>query len=148
MFIGAGSGSTAGGIKISTFAILVQSVKSTLKGRDTVEFFDRRIPSPIVVKATAVTIISLMITSFFIFILMKLEPEQNFLTIFFEAISASATVGLSLGLTPYLSVMGKLAISMLMFIGRTGPLTLVLAIGQRKQSQGAIDYPEGRVMIG
>ena len=83
-----------------------------------------------------------------IFVLMKIEKDQNFLTIFFEVISAFGTVGLSLGITPYLSVAGKLAISLLMFIGRIGPLTLVLAIGEKKQVSGSMEYPEGRMMIG
>lgn len=148
MFIGAAPGSTGGGIKITTFAILLQSIKSTLKGRESVELFDRRIPQTLVVRVTALTIISIGITSFFIFVMMKLEPQEDFLTIFFEVISASGTVGLSLGLTPFLSVMGKCAIALLMFVGRTGPLTLVLALGQRNQMEGRFQYPKGRVMIG
>ena len=79
---------------------------------------------------------------------MRLEPNQNFLAIFFEVISASGTVGLSLGITPFLTTMGKVAVSALMFSGRIGPLTLILAIGQRQKSIGKFDYPDGRIMIG
>jgi trk system potassium uptake protein len=151
MFVGASPGSTGGGIKTTTLAILIQSIKSTLLGRERVEFFDRRISNVMVVRATALTIISIIMASFFIFILMKTETNNNsqsFLTIFFEVISASGTVGLSLGLTPYLSVLGKFAIALLMFIGRVGPLTLVLAIGQQQNERGNLSYPEGRIMIG
>jgi len=148
MFIGAGSGSTAGGIKVTTFAILIQSITSTIKGRGKVEFFKKTIPNAMVVRATALTLISVMTTFFFILILMKLEPKQNFLMIFFEVVSASGTVGLSLGLTPFLSLAGKIGITLLMFIGRVGPLTLVLAIGESKKGTGRFSYPEGRIMIG
>lgn len=148
MFIGASPGSTGGGIKTTTFAILFQSVKATLKGKERVEFFDRRIPNYIVVRATAIIIISLMIVSFFILLMMRLEPEHSFLAIFFEIVSAFATVGLSLGITPYLTAFGKLGLVLLMFIGRVGPLTLALAIGENTEVSGKLEYPEGRVIIG
>ena len=148
MFIGGGPGSTAGGIKVTTFAILIQSIISMLKGRKSVGMIDRRIPPPMVVRATALTFISLIITSLFILIMMKLEPEQPFLTVFFEVVSASGTVGLSLGITPYLTMAGKMAIALMMLIGRIGPLTLILAIGERMERTGKFDYPEGRIMIG
>jgi trk system potassium uptake protein TrkH len=148
MFIGGSPGSTAGGVKTTTLAILVQSIVSTLKGHKEVLIFDRKIPSIVVVRAVALMFISILITSFFIFALMILEPDQSFLSIFFEVISASGTVGLSLGLTPFLSAAGKICISMLMFSGRIGPLTLVLAIGSQEKYTGKIDYPDGRIMIG
>lgn len=148
MFIGASPGSTGGGVKTTTFAILFQSLKATLKGKDRVEFFNRTVPNAIVVRATAIFIISLMIVSTFILILMSIETEHSFLSLFFEVISAFSTVGLSLGVTPYLTVAGKIAIIILMFIGRVGPLTLALAIGQKTEEQGNIEYPEGRILIG
>jgi trk system potassium uptake protein TrkH len=148
MFIGGSPGSTAGGVKTTTLAILIQSIMSTLKGDKNVRMMDRTIPSPLVVRATALMFISILITSFFIFLMMKLEPDQDFLTLFFEAISASGTVGLTLGVTPYLSLLGKIAVSALMLVGRIGPLTLILAIGERQKSSGKFDYPDGRIMIG
>ena len=148
MFIGASPGSTGGGIKTTTFAILFQSVKATLKGRDRVEFFDRRVPNHLVVRAIAIIVISLIIVSFFILLMMRMEPEHSFLSIFFEVISAFSTVGLSLGITPFLSAAGKFALIVLMFIGRVGPLTLALAIGQKRKTAGKLDYPTGRIMIG
>ena len=148
MFIGASPGSTGGGIKTTTLAILLQSIRSTLSGKKDIEFFDRRIPSQLVVRATAITFISIIITSFFILILMKIETQQSFLPLFFEVISASGTVGLSLGVTPFLSVAGKVALSLLMLIGRIGPLTLALAIGEQKKLGGKIDYPDGKILIG
>jgi trk system potassium uptake protein TrkH len=89
-----------------------------------------------------------MIVSFFILLLMRIETEHGFMSLFFEVVSAFATVGLSLGVTPYLTIAGKLAIVALMFIGRVGPLTLALAIGQKRQEAGKIEYPDGRILIG
>lgn len=148
MFVGANPGSTGGGIKTTTFAILFQSVRATLRGKDRVEFFDRTLPNFYVVRAISIIVISLMICSGFILLLMRIETEHSFLSIFFEAVSAFATVGLSLGITPYLTVAGKAAIIALMFIGRIGPLTMALAIGQKKQDKGNFKYPTGRIMIG
>ncbi|MBC99067.1 MAG: Trk family potassium uptake protein [Halobacteriovoraceae bacterium] len=148
MFIGGSPGSTAGGVKTTTLAILVQSITSTLKGEKRVTILDRTIPAPIVVRVIALMFISIIITSTFILILMKFEPNQSFLAIFFEVISASGTVGLSLGITPFLTVAGKIGIAILMFIGRIGPLTLILGIGQQDSSKGSHEYPDGRIMIG
>jgi len=148
MFIGASPGSTGGGIKTTTFAILFQSVRATLKGKERVEFFDRTVPNAVVVRATAIIIISLMIVSFFILLMMRIETEHGFLSIFFEVVSAFATVGLSLGVTPYLTAAGKLCLIALMFIGRVGPLTLALAIGQNREMTGKVEYPDGRILIG
>jgi trk system potassium uptake protein TrkH len=148
MFIGASPGSTGGGIKTTTFAILFQSVKGTLSGRNKVEFFKRTVPESLVVRSIAIIVVSLIIVSFFILLMMRIEPDHSFLAIFFEVVSAFATVGLSLGITPYLSPMGKLAIIILMFIGRVGPLTLAFTIGQKDNDTSGVEYPEGRMMIG
>lgn len=148
MFIGASPGSTGGGVKTTTFAILIQSLRATLRGRDRVEMYGRTVLPSIVVKAIALFILSLGVVSFFIYLMLSVEVKQTFLPILFECVSAFGTVGLSLGITPYLSVTGKLLISLLMYIGRIGPLTLILAIGESKGVSGKVDYPEGRVMIG
>ncbi|RZF22666.1 hypothetical protein DAY19_02525 [Halobacteriovorax vibrionivorans] len=148
MFIGGSPGSTAGGVKTTTLAILVQSIISTLKGDKNVMMFDRKIAGPVVVRATALMFISIVVSTAFIFIMMKIEPNQNFLPLFFEVLSAGGTVGLTLGVTPFLTMAGKLAISFLMLIGRIGPLTLILAIGERQKYSGKLDYPDGRIMIG
>ncbi|EQC44667.1 TrkH family potassium uptake protein [Bacteriovorax sp. Seq25_V] len=148
MFIGGSPGSTAGGVKTTTLAILAQSIMSTLKGNKNVTMFDRTIPGPMVVRATALMFISIIITSIFIFIMMNIESDQSFFPLFFEVLSAGGTVGLTLGVTPYLTFAGKMAISVLMLVGRIGPLTLILAIGEKQKSTGKMDYPDGRIMIG
>lgn len=148
MFVGASPGSTGGGIKTTTLAILIQSVKATLQGKRDVEFFERRIPSQTVVKTIAIFIVSLIAVSLCVLMLMRLEPDKNFLAIFFEAVSAFSNTGLSLGITPFMSWLGKLTLIVLMYIGRVGPLTLVLAVGARVVLQNKVDYPNGKVLIG
>jgi trk system potassium uptake protein TrkH len=148
MFIGASPGSTGGGVKITTFAVLLQSVKATLRGKFDVEMFERKIPAATVVKSIAIFIISLIVVSIGVLIMMRLEPDKNFLAIFFEVTSAFGTVGLSLGITPFLTMLGKLTIIMMMFVGRVGPLTLVLAVGSRAVIPSKVEYPEGKVLIG
>ena len=148
MFIGASPGSTGGGIKTSTFAVLLRSITSTLRGKSRVEFFKWTVPHILVLRATALAIISVIVTTSFIFIMTVVERDKSFLTVFFEVVSASGTVGLSLGITPTLTALGKVLISILMFIGRIGPLTLVLAIGDRRKAAAKFEYPEGRLMIG
>jgi trk system potassium uptake protein TrkH len=148
MFIGASPGSTGGGVKTTTFAILLQSVTATLKGKIDVEFFERKVPSITVVKSIAIFIISLIVVSVGILIMMRLEPDKSFLSLFFEVTSAFGTVGLSLGITPFLTVMGKLTIILMMFAGRVGALTLVLAVGARVVMPSKVEYPEGKILIG
>jgi trk system potassium uptake protein TrkH len=148
MFIGASPGSTGGGIKTTTFAILIQSVKSTLKNETKVEFFERTIPSDIVVKSISITIISFLTVCLGVLLMMRFDSDKNFLAILFEVVSAFGTVGLSMGITSSLSVMGKLTIVMLMFIGRVGALTLVIAVAQRGFKKSGIGYPETKILIG
>lgn len=148
MFIGASPGSTGGGVKTTTFAILLQSVKATLQGKRNVQFFERTIPSQTVVKSIAIFIVSLITVSLCVLVMMRVEPDKNFLAIFFEVTSAFATAGLSLGITPFLSALGKFTLVVLMFIGRVGPLTLVLAVGSKVILPNKVDYPDGKVLIG
>lgn len=148
MFIGASPGSTGGGVKTTTFAILLQSVTATLKGKYNVEFFERKVPNATVVKSIAIFIISLIVVSSGILVMMRLEPDKSFLSVFFEVVSAFGTVGLSLGITPFLSVLGKVAIIIMMFIGRVGALTMILAVGSRAVIPKKVEYPEGKVLIG
>ena len=148
MFVGASPGSTGGGVKTTTFAILLQSVTATLKGKQDVEFFERTIPAQTVVKSIAIFIICIIVVSVGVLVMARVEPDKSFLSLLFEVVSAFGTVGLSLGITPFLSVIGKLCIVALMFLGRVGPLTLVLAVGSRVILPSEVEYPEGKVLIG
>jgi len=146
MFIGASPGSTGGGIKTSTFGIFLGSIWSMLRGRSAVEMFKRTVPRDTVNKALSVIILAFMLLSVFGFVLL-LTQKGDPVDILFELVSAFGTVGLSAGITPNLTVLGKIVIIVTMFIGRIGPLTLALAIGQRRSS-AAYEYPDEAVMIG
>lgn len=148
MFIGASPGSTGGGVKTTTLAILFKSMKASLYGENDVTLFNRRVAPSVVVKSTALIFISIVLVSFFVLVMLNLENDQPFLTVVFEVVSAFGTVGLSLGISPFLGMMGKLTIIMVMLIGRIGPLTLLLALSSKGQVSGRVEYPDGRVMIG
>ncbi|MFL5786116.1 MAG: TrkH family potassium uptake protein [Bacteriovoracaceae bacterium] len=148
MFIGASPGSTGGGVKTTTFGVLLWSVMATLKGKYDVEFFERKVPQATVVKSIAIFIICLIVVSVGVLVMMRLEPDKNFLSLLFEVTSAFGTVGLSLGITPFLSILGKLVIVAMMYVGRVGPLTIVLAVGSKVVLPSKVEYPEGKVLIG
>ena len=146
MFIGACPGSTAGGIKTTTLSVLWATIVSGFRQRENVEISRRIIPSEVVQKAITVLATSLMIVFIFTSLLLYLEKKM-FIDVFFETISAFGTAGLSTGITPELSTKGKLLITLLMFIGRVGPLTVGYAFikGSKKAKYY---YAEERVMIG
>jgi len=146
MFVGGASGSTAGGIKVNTFGILLATVFSTLRGREKAGAFGREFTNQQIYRALTLAILSVALISVFAFVL-TITEEFSFLQVLFETISAFGTVGLSTGITPELSVAGKILISVMMFIGRVGPLTLVLSLAQRQQLT-EYQYPQETVRIG
>jgi trk system potassium uptake protein TrkH len=148
MFIGGSSGSTAGGIKTNTFMVLVLAMYSSIRGRESVHVFDRRVANDVVLRALAVIIISLGAVIVVAFLLTITERQNHdFIVLLFEATSAFATVGLSLGVTSELTWMGKVIVMITMFAGRLGPLTLAYALARRKREM-KIGYPEEKVLIG
>jgi trk system potassium uptake protein TrkH len=147
MFIGASPGSTGGGIKTSTFAIFILSVISRLRNRSNVEVFKRRVPQRVIFNCVAVVILALCLVVASTIVLTIVEPDGRFLPMLFEVVSAFGTVGLSAGITASLSVAGKITIIVTMFIGRIGPLTLMLAMSGQSVPK-RYEYPEERVMIG
>lgn len=146
MFIGASPGSTGGGIKTATFALLVLTVWSIARGKEDVELFRRRIPHWQVYKALAVVLLSIGLVTL-VTLLLSVTERASFLAILFEAVSAFGTVGLSTGITPQLSPAGKLLIILTMFGGRLGPLTLAYALAQRHRKT-TIRYPEEKIIVG
>jgi trk system potassium uptake protein len=147
MFIGGSSGSTAGGIKTTTFGVVLGMMRSVLKGDPDTEIFGRRISSLIVKKSVTIIGLALSLILFVTMVLSITETNAQFKEILFEVISAFATVGLSLGLTPSLSIMGKIMIAITMFLGRVGPLTFFLAITY-KESQQKVKFPEENLLVG
>lgn len=146
MFIGASPGSTGGGIKTTTAAVSVMALRAMLWGRDDVELFGRRIPGTVVSRALSILIVSSLVVTIFLMLLLATQ-EIRFENLFFEVVSAFGTVGLSMDTTPLLDNTGKILIICVMYIGRIGPLTLALAIGERKVAQ-SYQFPKGRIAIG
>ena len=152
MLIGGSPGSTAGGIKTTTFVILLLAVIAMLRGRDP-EIFRRRMNEALTTKSLVMVVLAFTFISSATFALFMTEYD-NILTatphgalkLLYEAVSAFCTVGLTIGVSAKLTAVGKLIIIGCMFVGRIGPLTLVLAIGQRKKQKFA--YPAEDVMIG
>jgi len=130
MFIGGASGSTAGGIKVNTLAVLIIAIISTVKGEPSATAFGRRIRHAIVYRALAVLILALGFV-FLVGLGLTLTTEATFVQTLFEAISAFGTVGASTGITPELTDPARLITTFAMFVGRLGPLTLVLALAAR-----------------
>ncbi|SFE21998.1 trk system potassium uptake protein TrkH [Paenibacillus catalpae] len=149
MFIGGSSGSTAGGIKTNTFAVLIMTVYAIVRGREDVEIYKRRLATDFILRALAVIIISLGVVLICAILLTITErhTNHNFMDILFEATSAFGTVGMTLGLTGKLTTAGKLVIIATMFIGRLGPLTLAYAMTRSSKKQ-YFRYPKEKLMIG
>lgn len=146
-FIGSSPGSTGSGIKTTTFALFLAAIRATIGRRSVVELKGRTIPNEQIFKAMAVFSLSLTWIAIAIFCLLITEQGWRFIDIAFEAFSAFSNLGLSTGITPYLSVIGKYAIIITMFIGRIGSLTLLLAFKKQKERK-ELQYPEERVIIG
>jgi trk system potassium uptake protein TrkH len=152
MMIGGASGSTAGGVKLATVAIVVLAIISTVRGQQATQITGRRIPSSQIFQATAVIAIFL-ITHFLLTLLLAVvestmgQGDLKFLAVMFETMSAAATVGLSTGITPESSGLGKFILCIAMFFGRLGPLTLAYAL-TRKQRPARYLLAEEPVRIG
>jgi len=146
MFIGGSPGSTAGGIKTTTAVVLWSAVSGGFKQRENTELYKRTIPTDVIQKAISVFIVSLLVILVFCLFLLYFE-KKFFLDVLFETVSAFGTVGLSRGITSQLSDKSKVLITLLMFIGRLGPLTIGYAFTKYKKP-ARYSYAEERVMIG
>lgn len=152
MFVGASSGSAGGGIRVSTFTVLVSSVLATIRRNPHVELFKRRIDTETVLKAYSILLFYIAGNLIGIFVLLITEQELiesgrfSLMDIIFEHVSAAGTVGLSTGITSYLSTPGKIVIIVAMFIGRCGTLTIAYLFGRQVLSN--YKYPKGHLMIG
>jgi trk system potassium uptake protein len=151
MFIGGSPGSTAGGIKTTTFGILFMTVVSVVKGKEDTEYFKKRVNKDIVYKALAVIVIGLGIVFAVTMTLSFTErgsgmPFEYYL---YEATSAFGTVGLTLGLTQKLTTFGKILLAFTMYAGRVGPLSIAFAMTIRKrEKRNSIRYPEDKILVG
>lgn len=146
MFIGGGSGSTAGGIKVTTFVVLFFAILAEVRGEDAVNAFDRQISSRVQRQALTVALLSMAAVVGSTLVLVELT-KFDLAQVMFEVTSAFATVGLSTGITPALPQDAQLVLVFLMFLGRLGPITLVSALALRDR-QRLYHLPEGRPIIG
>jgi trk system potassium uptake protein TrkH len=150
MVVGGSPGSAAGGVKTTTMVVLIMTIIAICKNRKEMVIFSRTVPNTIVREALAIFVLalSLVLTAFGLLLVTEapLKPDDAS-KLMFETISASATVGLSINLTPSLSNWGRLIIISCMFVGRLGPLAVALLIGAREESP-RIRYPEEEIVVG
>ncbi|MCH8965157.1 MAG: hypothetical protein IIB58_09365 [Planctomycetes bacterium] len=146
MFIGGAPASTAGGVKTVAIAMLVLGTLATLRRRENVEAFHRQIPASTIRHAAVVIMVMFCLVSTVVLLLSYTE-SASLAEVLFESVSACGTVGLSTGLTPDLTIAGKLVIMLAMFAGRLGPLTLLIALAGRERTS-AYSYPVEPITIG
>ncbi|OGC11661.1 hypothetical protein A3K48_04095 [candidate division WOR-1 bacterium RIFOXYA12_FULL_52_29] len=146
MFIGASPGGTGGGIKTTTFAVIIGTIIATLRGFRNTIMFNRRIPVETVRRAITITFLALTVIALAIFALDNLE-SFGLMPVAFEIFSAFGTVGLSMGITPSLSPLGKIIIMLVMFIGRVGPLTMLIGLTM-SQRDNKVEPPKEGLSIG
>ncbi|AGB41978.1 potassium uptake protein, TrkH family [Halobacteroides halobius DSM 5150] len=146
MFIGASPGSTGGGIKTTTFGALLAVLYSRVTGKDDIEVYKRRLDKEVIFDALSICLIALTIVALVTTIL-TITEKAPFLDLLFETVSAFGTVGLSTGVTGNLSVIGRVLIILTMFAGRVGPLTLAVAVAE-KRHKANIRYPEEKILVG
>jgi len=147
MFIGASPGSTGGGVKTSTFGVVLAFIRSKITARDSVHVFYRTIPQNNVVKAFTVILLSITLIFLAGFVVLVSQPNMLIKEVFYEVFSGFGTVGLSLGITPQLNAVSKSMMILVMYAGRIGPLTLLLAFSRRR-ALGKFEYVEENVLIG
>lgn len=147
MFIGGSPAGTAGGMKTTTIAMILLTTMSFAKGRSETEVFNRKISSDNVrLGLVVVTLGSIVL--FTAITLLSATENTPFINVAFEAVSALGTVGLSRNLTPSLSPIGKFIIIVVMYLGRIGPITLVVALANKASSKIGIDFPEKKIIVG
>lgn len=149
MLIGANSGSTGGGIKTSTFAILIGSAWNMIRGRGELVVFKRRVKGDNVVRAGSVTTLYALLVAIAFFFMLATNPQLEFTPLLFETVSAAATVGLSMNTTSEVNDQGLVILSILMYLGRIGPLTFAIAFSMKRNHDNGIEYPyEKDILVG
>lgn len=146
MWVGGAAQSTAGGVKVNAFAVVVLNLVAVLRGTEKVEVFGRELSYDSIRRSNATVVMSLGVLFVFVFILTMWEPQASVMALLFECVSALSTVGSSLNLTPTLGDNSKLLVAFLMFIGRVGLITLMLGIIKQKKHT-KYQYPSGQIII-
>lgn len=146
MWVGGGSQSTAGGIKVNAFAVVVLNLVAVIRGTERVEVFGRELSYDSIRRSNATVVLSVGVLFVSVFVLSMLEPEFSLMALTFECVSALGTVGSSLNVTPLLGTPAKLLVVALMFVGRVGLITLMLGIVRQKKHT-KYRYPSGQIII-
>jgi len=147
MWIGASPSSTGGGVKTTTFAVVLLMIYNFVRKKERVELFNRQITDESIRKAFSAIIVSVFVIGIASVLLTAMEPSKNTLDLLFEVVSAMSTVGLSRNLTPHLGDGGKILITVVMFVGRVGVLTLIIAFVKPEQNV-RIKYAQETIIIG
>lgn len=148
MFVGGSPGSTAGGIKTVTLAVILITVHNIIRGSKTVHVHGKHIGHGIILRALSIVLIAILVL-FISVLVMSFSEEAGLQRIMFEAVSAFGTVGLTQALTPQLTAVGKCVIMILMFFGRVGVLTIGFAIAAKQRDYNSkIRYPRAQLMVG
>ena len=147
MWIGGASQSTAGGVKVNAFAVAILNIRSILRGSDRVEFAGREVSTDSIRRANAAVIVSVVVLSFFVFLVTLIDPDLPLKAIVFECVSAFATVGSSLGITSQLQDASKVLLVVLMFIGRVGVVTLAQGLLKQYKNQNYYKLPQDNITI-
>lgn len=147
MFIGGSPASTAGGLKTTTFAVMVFSTIGMVRGEHDIVIFNRKIDKEVILRALAITIVCISLVVIVTMAIAIVEHDRfDSLDILFETVSAFGTVGMSRGITPHLSDISKIILGFTMFIGRVGPTTI--AVGLMKTKPSSIKYASGKILVG
>ena len=147
MWIGGASQSTAGGVKVNAFAVAILNIRSILRGSDRVEFAGREVSTDSIRRANAAVFVSVVVLSFFVFLVTLTDPDLPLKAIVFECVSAFATVGSSLGITSQLQDASKVLLVVLMFIGRVGVVTLAQGLLRQYKNQNYYKLPQDNITI-
>ena len=148
MFIGGSPGGTAGGVKTTTVLVVLLFIRSEIYEKKSINFRHHTIPYEMARKSLMIFIIFTVLTLSSVFLLSITDPQAPLLYTLFETISAMCTVGVTANLTPTLSMLGQIIIMTLMFIGRIGPLTVLLSFSNRKKQDSKIKYAKAPLLIG
>jgi trk system potassium uptake protein TrkH len=149
MFIGGSPGGTAGGIKTTTFALVILYVITELRNKDSLVLYNKTISRDLLRRAVTILVLSVGIV-FTGIVALSLVQNTSFLPLVFEAFSAMGTVGLSMGITSSLNGWAKGVIIILMFIGRIGPVAIAYTLKSNRVMRRAnlVEYPQGQVIVG
>lgn len=146
MWIGASPASTGGGVKTSTFAIAMMNIFAVIRNKPRIDYAGREIPQDSVNRAFAIIVLSWLVIGLAFTIIAQAERNVPFLAILFECVSAYATVGLSLNLTPQLSDLSKMTLIVVMFVGRVGAITILIGLLKEADYKN-YRYPRESVLI-